>query len=254
MTNKSTQTETKGVSKEMESATPIVITADDQINITDTVDNSELNKSNVTPTQDNMSTLETSVLSTRERFDIILLHDSVCKDIDLKRLTNRNHQKTKKVLSHTISEAKSWVLKAEHTGTIMIHISINDLKVKTIDVVSAELEELTRLCLDKADKVILSLPLLCKDQRLASKVAGLVNMLFIKLNQVDRLVISRNDNFSEGGKVIDKLFRDSIHPSNDGIRLLAGNFKHALNAISDSNENSDRPQQRQGDRYYKKTI
>ena len=180
-------------------------------------------------------------------YQAVLLHDSVCKDIDLKRLINVDQNKSKKIFTATVTEAHSWVQEnVSHSNTIMLHVGINDLKSKGVDEVSKDLENLTKLCVQKADKVILSLPLVCKEPVLASKVAGLVSLLFHKLDKMEKLIIIRNDNFSNQGRIKDSLFKDNIHPNFEGTKLLASNMRFALNMFQSSkNERSggrQRPQ------------
>ena len=119
--------------------------------------------------------------SIKDNVDVILLHDCVCKDIDIKRLMNQDNKQGKKIFTATVGEATTYLQEnLSHAGIILLHVGINDFKTKSIDEVSKQLEDVTRLCLDKADKVILALPVLCKEQNLASKVTGLMNMLFFK--------------------------------------------------------------------------
>ena len=110
-----------------------------------------------------------------------MLHDSICKDIDLKQLLKSSNENSEKTFTPTIKDAKKYLEEVNHAETIILHVGINDLKSKPVVVVCSDLEDLTKMCLGKARKVILSLPLVCKDQSLACKVAGLVNMLFLKL-------------------------------------------------------------------------
>ena len=107
----------------------------------------------------------------------MMLHDSACKDIDLKKLMKGNYENSEKVFMPTIKDAVSYLDKINHAKLIILHLGINDLKLKPVDVVSSDLEDLTKMGLEKARKVLLSLPLMCKNQELSYNVAGLVNML-----------------------------------------------------------------------------
>ena len=154
-----------------------------------------------------------------------------------------NYENSEKVFTPTIKDAMSYLDKINHAELIILHVGINDLKLKPIDVVSSDLEDLTKMGLEKARKVLLSLPLMCKNQELSYKVAGLVNMLFVKFSFTERLILIRNDNFANGGRIHENLFYDNIHLSNEGVSVLAGNFTHALGTFRRPNMN--RPQGRQ---------
>ena len=63
---------------------------------------------------------------------------------------------------------------------------------------------------------------------------------------MERLIIVRNDNFSEHGRIKEALYRDNIHPNNSGTLVLAGNLKRILSMFK--NSEMSRLNQRLGNR------
>jgi hypothetical protein len=73
--------------------------------------------------------------SSQVSYDIVMLHDSICKDIDINRLlrnTNRSgHQYT---TYYTIPEVQKFCTeKLDHAATIILHVGINDLKTISVE-------------------------------------------------------------------------------------------------------------------------
>ena len=69
----------------------------------------------------------------------ILLHDSICKDINLQLLLKGNRENSEKTFTPTTKEVRNYLQKINQAETTIMHVGINDLKTKPVDVVCSEL-------------------------------------------------------------------------------------------------------------------
>ena len=79
--------------------------------------------------------------SSQVSYDIVMLHDSICKDIDINRLLRNTNRCGHKYTTDTIPEIqKLCTEKLEHVATIILHVGINDLKTISVEEVFSDYE------------------------------------------------------------------------------------------------------------------
>ena len=188
-----------------------------------------ISNSGITPETDFIN-VDPDEISIKE--DILLLHDSVCKHINMNRLTTGTTKKGVSLRSPTIMDANDTVGKMNNRcERIVMHVGINDLRNEraTVPEIFSNFKILVENALKKADKVVISLPLPCEDQPLQSYIASFRSLVLSEYSQSQRVIICKNENFISNEMIIKKLYQDNIHLNSDqGTRVLAGNLKRAL--------------------------
>ena len=67
--------------------------------------------------------------SRKDSFEVLMLHDSICRDIDIHRLLQDTGKKGEKVVTYTIPDVLKFCDdKLEHASILILHVGINDLK------------------------------------------------------------------------------------------------------------------------------
>lgn len=102
--------------------------------------------------------------------DMLLLHDSVCKNIDMKRLSDRTNFNGTNIPTSDLRQAENVLDDIQHAGVIILHVGVNDLKSKSVEDTFSLYNKCVIKCLEKADRVIISLLTPCRQQPLSSKV------------------------------------------------------------------------------------
>ena len=80
--------------------------------------------------------------------DMILIHDSICKNIDLKRLSDRTDFNGLNIPASDLRQAENVIDEMENVKVIILHVGVNNLRSKSVE--------------EKADRVILSLIIPCR--------------------------------------------------------------------------------------------
>ena len=177
------------------------------------------------------------------REDIVMLHDSVLNDIVMERLTIRTDRSGRKVNTPTIQDASNIIDdKAFTAKTSVIHVGVNDLKYKPVTQVYDDYLDLARKASAKSNEVVLSLCVPSKDTYLNEKISDFNNMVksSATIKQMDNLTICVNANFSSEGSPVGRLYKDNIHLSGEGVRVIASNLKRSILNDKTMNYRQDR--------------
>ena len=171
-----------------------------------------------------------SGMSSNEKNDLVLIHDSICRNIDIDRLVDRSGLNGVKRFAGTLRDAEDLLDESDYLKVIILHAGINDLKSKSIEDTFSAYNRCVSKCRRITDRVILSLLTPSKDQTLGGKIVGLNNSILSSFQSSDKLTIYYNDNFNVRGKIIDKVFtQDGIHLSvGQGVRVLASNLRNCI--------------------------
>lgn len=90
-------------------------------------------------------------------FDIILLHDSLCHEIDMRQFIGYSRRSGWKQVTYTTTAALKYVDKIHHANTTILHVGINDLKTFSVGATFARYRTLVDEVLKKSESVVLSL-------------------------------------------------------------------------------------------------
>ena len=178
----------------------------------------------------NASKSQDEVITEIETVDLILLHDSVCKHINLNRFLAGSTSKGRSYTTYTISEAAEKLKQLPRVKTLVLHVAVNDLKSQDSAVHCFErYKSLIDEAQNKSDKLIWSLPLPSDEQPLQSNIVAFNSLVLSSFNNSTNIIINKNDNFAENNCVIKKFYVDSIHVNaTQGTKLLASNLKRAV--------------------------
>ena len=167
-----------------------------------------------------------------EPIDFVLLHDSVCKHINLNRFLSGTTcaSKGKSYTTFTIAEATEKLQQLPHVKNLVLHVAVNDLKNQDSAVQCFErYKSLIGDAQNKTDKLLLSLPLPSDEQPLQSNIVAFNSLVQTSFSNTTNIIINKNDNFAEKEGVNKKFYADSIHVnSSQGTKLLASNLKRAV--------------------------
>ena len=142
---------------------------------------------------------------------------------------------SKKFITYTINSSETLVKSLDNTPkAFVVHLGTNNLKTSSaIDYAKSVIDLCDSILQKNNENTILSCKVL---PRLEGRK---VNKKILKFNwevenhyiDNERVCFSANDNFAKSGSIVERLFRggnDTVHLSNEGIRLLAGNLTHGL--------------------------
>jgi hypothetical protein len=88
-------------------------------------------------------------------YDILFLHDSICHEIDMRRLIAGSHRKGEKVTTYTIEDASFVVSEMNFAQTILLHVGINNLKSQPAEEVLSQFSDLVNLACTKSGNVVI---------------------------------------------------------------------------------------------------
>ena len=172
---------------------------------------------------------------------ILLLHDSICKYIDLQLFAGSTAfaGKTKKVKCPTIDIlADSLTDFNGNFDHIIIHVGVNDLRNQNLSVgqVFKKYEDMVHEVQKRASKVTLSLLVPCEEQPLSSNIVALNSLIQSKFSKSDNIKVCINDNFSKQGSRIENLYEDDMHLNKQGTKVLCSNLKKSLFGVTPRNQ------------------
>jgi len=188
----------------------------------------QLNTSNLNENNDtNRNMVNNS--SFQGSYDVVMLHDSICKDIDINRLLRNTNRSGHKYTTYTIPEVQKFCTeKLDHAATIILHVGINDLKNISVEEAFSDYENAISNIMSKCDSLLLSLVTPCHYESLDQKVFEFNKRVFDKFSDVEKVKISMNSNFTQNGRLRKHLYHDAIRLSRDGVSVLAANLKRIL--------------------------
>lgn len=198
-------------------------------------DDNRINTSNLT-TRQHKDTPDHRIIGGRTRkkrkgsdYDILFLHDSICHEIDMRRLIAGSHRKGEKVTTYTIEDASFVVSEMNFAQTILLHVGINNLKSQPAEEVLSQFSNLVNLARTKSGNVVISLPTPSRTEYLNYRVQDFNTLIKSNFERLENITLCLNSNFSVKGEIIDQLFFNHTKLSREhGIRLLAGNLKRSL--------------------------
>jgi hypothetical protein len=161
-------------------------------------------------------------------YDVLMLHDSICRDIDIHRLLTNTDRKGFKRTTYTALAAQQFCEDLIHAATTILHVGINDLKEMSVLEAFEMYETAVDKLLEKSDGLLLSLVSPCRYERLNQKVSEFNDKVKNKYIKMENIRIAFNSNFSQNGMICEHLFKDSIRLSPEGVGVLAGNLKRGL--------------------------
>ena len=92
-------------------------------------------------------------------YDVLMLHDSICRDIDIHRLLTNTDRKGFKRTTYT---AQQFCEDLIHATTTILHVGINDLKEMSVEEAFEMYETAVDKLLEKSDGLLLSLVIPCR--------------------------------------------------------------------------------------------
>lgn len=211
------------------------------------------NRVNSSPTRDSASyifptsTSQTSATDTEEHpptDDIVLLHDSICKHVNMSQLTAGSDLKGSEIKCSTLEAVSETVRRINKSVPhVVIHVGVNDLRKphSSVDDVFSKYCQTVHDVSSKSDKITLSLLLPCDEQPLCSNIMALNNLIitkFLKTEKNSKISVCMNDNFTSAGILNSKLFEDSVHINREGTKVLCSNLKRSMNL---QNKQAERP-------------
>ena len=91
-----------------------------------------------------------------------MLHDSICRDIDIHRLLTNTDRKGLKRTSYTALAAQQFCEDLTHAATIILYVGINDLKEMSVEEAFDMYETAVNRLLEKSDGLLFSLVIPCR--------------------------------------------------------------------------------------------
>ena len=161
---------------------------------------------------------------TKDRTKVTLIHDSVCKLVDIGKLTARSDERGQKIYSPTIEEASQIIDKMNPCDVIALHVGTNNLKSQSVNRVYAEFDNLLHKATKKCERIVVSLPTPCGTKPLNDKVKAFKESVASQLRGYRNISLCFNNNLGIYGLPNDKFYADNIHLNEVGTRLLSGNL------------------------------
>ena len=161
--------------------------------------------------------------------EILVLGDSVCKDINIHRLVAGSNKTGKGVRTSTIDKARERVEETQPVHTIIVHTGVNDLEKVTkgfnIKTICDNYIKLAKGSRKKASNVIMSLPL--PGPSSGNEIENIVDEFNSRvkedLKDVDGITVCSHEQINKR-----YLYRDEVHPSEQGTKILAANLRTKL--------------------------
>ena len=166
--------------------------------------------SHISPT----STYQNSVIDIEEpqlTEDVILLHDSICKHVNMSQLTAGSDLKGSEMKCSTLEAVSETVRRMNKSiPHVVIHVGVNDLRKprSSVEDVFSKYCQSVQDVSSKSDKVTLSLLLPCDEQPLCSNIVALNNLIitkFLKTDKNPKINVCMNDNFTSAGIINSKI-------------------------------------------------
>jgi len=161
-------------------------------------------------------------------YDVLMLHDSICRDIDIHRLLTNTDRNGFKRTTYTALAAQQFCEELTHATTTILHVGINDLKEMSVEEAFEMYETAVDKLLEKSDGLLLSLVIPCRYERLNQKVSEFNEKVKNKYLKMENIRIAFNSNFSQNGMICEHLFKDPIRLAPEGVGVLVGNLKRGL--------------------------
>ena len=154
----------------------------------------------------------------------------------MKRLSDRIDFNGLNIPASDLRQAENVIDDMENVKVIILHVGVNNHRSKSVEETFSLYNKCVIKCLERADRVIISLLIPCRQQPLSSKVVGLNYLILSNFQASDKLPLCFNDNFAVRGRLQHKLYMpDGLHlNATQGTRVLARNLKQAITMTSNN--------------------
>ncbi|CAC5377213.1 unnamed protein product [Mytilus coruscus] len=185
--------------------------------------------------------------------DVIMIHDSICHDIDMRRLINGSNMSGKKITAYTIQQAAEVINKIDRADTLILHVGVNDLKKHNVEESFPQYVSLVNSALSVTNNLILSLMTPSAADFLNDKISTMNNLIASEFGKSVKIVLCLNNNFCRQGKILHQLYWNDTKLSRDqGVKVLASNLRRTIFSRDDSvnTNNSQMPKRQSYDRQH----
>ncbi|CAC5386200.1 unnamed protein product [Mytilus coruscus] len=185
--------------------------------------------------------------------DVIMIHDSICHDIDMRRLINGSNMSGKKITAYTIQQAAEVINKIDRADTLILHVGVNDLKKHNVEESFPQYVSLVNSALSVTNNLILSLMTPSAADFLNDKISTMNNLIASEFEKSAKIVLCLNNNFCRQGKILHQLYWNDTKQSRDqGVKVLASNLRRTIFSRDDSvnTNNSQMPKRQSYDRQH----
>ena len=158
-----------------------------------------------------------------ERDEVVILHDSLCRQIN-DTILSRENIKVRKIWAPDIEKMEE-VLDNMDSKVVVLQAFTRDLNKMDMDEMNQKIAGLVSKAVTKADKVVLSTIIRREDVEDIDLKADVVNAFMqLKYKRNENVVVC--DNY----KLYDSQFRkgDKLHLNDDGTPIFASNLKYAI--------------------------
>ena len=159
-----------------------------------------------------------------ERDRVVILHDSLCNDVNDTILSKENVP-TRKIWAPDLEAMLKATDEIEETDVIVIEALTRDLSKKSAEEIAVRLKEVVQKAQTKSKKVVISTLLRRNDSKAVQLKGDLVNAA-IKFNYEleDDVIVCDNKDISD-----DSLYKpDGIHLLSNGTSWFASNLKSSI--------------------------
>ena len=159
-----------------------------------------------------------------DRPNVIILHDSLCNDIN-ESIMSREKITTKKILTPSLAELIKRLDEIKDADVIVIQALASSLQQFSSDEINKQINETICNALTKARKVIICTMIAREDEEMLSMKANLVNEnIKCRYMNEPNVVICNNENLNDDKFRVD----DGVNLTPHGTSLLAVNIKKKI--------------------------
>ena len=165
-----------------------------------------------------------NVTNEKEEHDVVIFHDSLCKNIKDTIMINEN-VKTTKTWAPTLNEIQDKVENMDNVDTIVIESLTRHLRDMNTNEIVELASKTVETCLQKGNKVVISSIIQRDDDKEVGDKAENVNVnLMYKYLNNPRVMVCNNDNLRERKFCI----ADGVHLTDYGTSRFANNLKFKI--------------------------
>ncbi|VDH94291.1 Hypothetical predicted protein [Mytilus galloprovincialis] len=161
--------------------------------------------------------------------DVIMIHDSICYDIDMRRLINGSNMTGKKITAYTIQKAEEVIKNINQTDILILHVGVNDLKTHNVEESFQQYVSLVNSALSVSNNLVLSLMTPSAADFLNDKISKMNNLIASEFENSAKIALCLNNNFCRQGKILQQLYWNDTKLSRDqGVKILASNLRRTI--------------------------
>ncbi|CAC5367452.1 unnamed protein product [Mytilus coruscus] len=219
----------------------------------DTEDQNRQTESKQKENIEDMDFVDSHISRHKRPCDVIMIHDSICHDIDMRRLINGSNMTGKKITAYTIQQAAEVINKIDRADTLILHVGVNDLKKHNVEESFPQYVSLVNSALSVTNNLILSLMTPSAADFLKDKISTMNNLIASEFEKSAKIVLCLNNNFCRQGKILHQLYWNDTKLSKDqGVKVLSSNLRRTIFSRNDSinTNNSQMPKRQSYDRQH----